>query len=142
MLLNIIKSKNNGNISILALVLTTLFAFLFLLVFDLCKIFVGREMTKNASDAASMAAAQNLLFFEDVDCKKIAAEIANENGCVLIDCSYNYNEVVVIVEKKLDFVLIDIFTAKYCRVQAMSKSEIIYPWDDQFGFCKYYKFRY
>ena len=142
MLLESFKNDKKGNISILALVLVIFTAFLFLLVFDLCQIFVARENTKNASDAASLAAAQNLVFFEGKDLKEIVQKVAEKNNCVLVDCIYGYDEVVVIVEKEVNFILIGSFTSKYNKVESASKAKVIYPWDKRFGFCKYYKFDY
>ncbi len=72
MLLENLKAKNKGNISFLTLAVVVIFTVLFLLIFDLCRIFIAREETKNASDAASLAVAQNLLFFENLNCNKIA----------------------------------------------------------------------
>lgn len=142
MLLRSFKVDKKGNISILALVLVIFLAFLFLLVFDLCRILVAREMAKKASDAASLAAAQNLIFFENVNLKKVANKMAKENNCDLVECYWDYDQVTVIVEKKLNFVLIDKLTPKYSRVQSASTVKVIYPWDSQFGFCKSYKFSY
>lgn len=136
------KNNRKGNISILALVSVIFIAFLFLLVFDLCQIFAARENTKNASDAASLAVAQNLVFFESKNLKEIAQKVVEKDNCTLVDCICDYDEVVVIAEKKLNFILISKFTSKYNRVQSISKTEVIYPWDRRFGFCKYYKFDY
>jgi len=142
MLLANIKTSKSGNISVLTMAVTIFFSFLFLLIFDSCQIFAARESTKNASDAASLAVAQNLIFFEDLDCRAVASEIAEKNNCVIIDCVCSYDEVVVTAEKKLNFILLDKVTSKYNRVQSISKVKVIYPWDSQFGFCKYYKFGY
>jgi len=142
MLIESLKNNRKGNISILALVSVIFIAFLFLLVFDLCQIFVARENTKNSSDAASLAVAQNLVFFESKNLKEIAQKVVKKNNCILVDCIYDYDEVVVIAEEKLNFILISKFTSKYNRVQSISKTKVIYPWDRRFGFCKYYKFDY
>ncbi len=136
------KNNRKGNISILALVSVIFITFLFLLVFDLCQIFIARENTKNASDAASLAVAQNLVFFESKNLREIAQKVVEKNKCILVDCIYDYDEVVVIAEEELNFILISKFTSKYNRVQSISKTEVIYPWDRRFGFCKYYKFDY
>ena len=142
MILEGLKNNRKGNISILALVIVIFIAFLFLLDFDLCQIFAARENTKNASDAASLAVAQNLVFFESKNLKEIAQKVVEKNNCILIDCIYDYDEVVVIAEEKLNFILISKFTSKYNRVQSISKTKVIYPWDRRFGFCKCYKFDY
>ena len=146
MLLSNIKNKNKGNskgnISMLALFLTMFFAFLFMVCIDLCRIYIARELTKDAADAASLSIAQNLLFFENFDYKNAAEEISSKNKCGLVECYLDYDEVVVIMEKKLNFILIDKFFPESCTVKSISKTKIIYPWDDYFGFCKNYEFNF
>lgn len=142
MLLENLKEQNKGNISFLTLAVVVIFTVLFLLIFDLCQIFIAREETKNASDAASLAVAQNLLFFENPDCNKIAEEVVCRNNCILVECRYDYDEVLVTVERKLDFILVDKFISKYCSVRSTSKAKVIYPWDGQFNYCNTYKFSY
>jgi len=142
MLLKNLKTQNNGNISFLTLSVVIIFAVLFLLIFDLCQIFIARESTKNAADSASLAIAQNLLFFENLSCKTIADKIVSKNNCKLVGCKYNYDEVVVTVEKELNFILIDRLIPKYSKVRSTSKAKVIYPWDNKFSYCSTYKFGY
>lgn len=134
--------KNDGAISWITLAITIFLALLLVVIFDLCRIFVVREITKNASDAASLAVAQNLIFFESCDCEKIANEVAQRNGCNVVKIEYDYDEVVVVVEKELSFVVINKFTSSYNKVQSSSKAKVIYPWDSRFGYCKSYRFSY
>ena len=136
------RVNNKGNISILILFLTMFFAFLFMVCIDLCRIYIARELTKDAADAASLSIAQNLLFFENFDYKNAAEEISSKNKCELVQCYLDYDEVVVIMEKKLNFILIDKFFPESCTVKSISKTKIIYPWDDYFGFCKNYEFNF
>jgi hypothetical protein len=136
------KEDNKGNISMFALFLTVFFAFLFMACIDLCRIYIARELTKDAADAASLSIAQNLLFFENFDYQNAAEEISSKNRCELVRCYLEYDEVVVIMEKKLNFILINKFFQKSCNVQSTSKTKIIYPWDDSFGFCKNYDFNF
>jgi hypothetical protein len=146
MLLDNIKNKNagnsKGNISMLALFLIMFFAFLFMICIDLCRIYIARELTKNAADAATLSIAQNLLFFENFDYKNIAEELSNKNKCELVECYLDYDEVIVIVGKKLNFILINKIFPVSCTVKSVSKARIIYPWDDYFGFCKNYEFNF
>ncbi len=142
MLLKDLNTQNRGNISFLAMAAVIVFSVLLLLIFDLCHIFIAREETKNASDAISLAVAQNMLFFEDSDCNMIAEEMARKNNCILIEYSYDYDDVIVTVEKTFDFVLIDKFITKSSSIRSTSKTKVIYPWDDRFGYCKTYKFGY
>lgn len=142
MLLRRLKIQNSGNISLLALVVVVVLSILFLIILDICQIFKVREETKNASDAASLAVAQNLLFFEDPDCIKIAEEVTRSNNCILVECIYNYDEVTVTVEKSVRFVLINKFVGKGSVVKSTSKTKVVYPWDEQFNYCNSYKFSF
>ena len=142
MLLKELNTQNRGSISFFVLAVVIIFSILFLFIFDLCQIFVAREETKNAADAVSLAVAQNLLFFEDSYCNMIAEELARKNNCVLVEYSYDYDNVIVTVEKTPDFVLIDKFMTKNSSIRSTSKTNVIYPWDDRFGYCKTYEFGY
>lgn len=142
MLLKDLNIQNKGNISFLVLAVVVIFSILLLLIFDLCQIFIAREETKNASDAVSLAVAQNLLFFEYSYCSMIAEELARKNNCELVEYSYDYDNVIVTVEKTPDFVLIDKFMTKDSSIRSTSKTNVIYPWDDRFGYCKTYEFGY
>ena len=136
------SSFSNGSISIFAIVLTTIFALIFLLAVDLCRIFVAREITKNAADAASLSVAQNLMFFENMDCEDVAEKIVKEHGCILTSCICAYDEVIVVAEKKIKFILIDKFASDGSIIQSASRTKVIYPWDDYFDYCRSYKFDY
>ena len=61
---NLSFKSTGGNISVLALVLIIFFAFVFLLLSDVCRIFIARSITKRAADSAAIAVSQNLLFFD------------------------------------------------------------------------------
>ncbi len=142
MLLKNLKIQNGGNISILILTAVLVFAVLFLLMFDLCNIFIAREVTKNASDAASLAVAQNILFLENLNLNEIAGKTAGMSGCILVECKCDYDEVLVTVEKELDFILIGRLMPGYGRVRSTSKARVIYPWEEQFDYCRSYRFSY
>jgi secretion/DNA translocation related TadE-like protein len=142
MLLKNFKLKNSGNISFLVLAVLAVFSFLFLVIFDICRIFAVREETKKASDAVSLAVAQNLLFFENQDCCRIAEEVAELNDCSLAKCSCGYDEVIVTVEKKVEFVFLDRFIRKSSTAASSSTARIMYPWNEQFGYCDSYMFSY
>jgi len=129
-----------GNISIIALVLIFLFAFIFLAVSDLCRIFIVRESTKKAADAAALAVAQNILFFEYDNYYIHAREIVEKNYCQLCDIDVSYDEVTVSVRRDLKFILIKGFFSDSCSIYAWSKTKVIYPWDDYFGLCNSYRF--
>jgi hypothetical protein len=142
MLLKSLKIKNKGNTSFIVLAAVIVFSVLFMLIFDLCRIFIAREVTKNASDAASLAAAQDLLFLGDRDCIKAAEEVTTIKNCRLIECRCGYDEVIVTVEKEFDFILLDKLLPGDSSIKATSKAEVVYPWDENYGYCKSYKFSY
>jgi len=142
MLLKDLKYKNSGNVTFLSLALLAVFSFLFIVIFDACQIFIAREETKKASDAASLAVAQNLLFFEIPECYKIAEEVAKLNNCFLVECSCVYDEVVVTAGKKIRFIFLDKFIKKGDTATSTSTSKVVYPWDEQLGYCDSYRFSY
>jgi len=142
MSLNNLKRQDRGNISFLTLAVIAVFAILFMFIFDFCRIFIAREVTKNASDAASLAVAQDLLFFKIFDCNRSAEKTAALNNCVLVECRCEYDEVVVTVEKEFDLVLLDRLIPGCSKVRSISKTEVIYPWEEQSGCCRSYEFGY
>jgi secretion/DNA translocation related TadE-like protein len=137
-----LKNKNRGNASSIVLAAVMVLSVLFILIFDLCRIFIAREVTKNASDAASLAAVQDLLFLSSQDCIKAAEKVSAKNDCRLIECRCGYDEVIVTVEKRFDFILLDRLLPGNNYIKATSKAEVVYPWDDNYGYCKSHKFSY
>jgi len=142
MLLKFLILKNKGNISFISAVILVIFSILFLFIFDLCQIFIVREETKKASDAASLAAAQNLLFFDSNRCCEIAGRVVELNNCAMVDCSSDYDEVVVKVEKNVDFAILGFLIRESSTVSSESKAKVLYPWDEYFDYCDYYEFGY
>ena len=137
-----IKNEEPGNISVLALVIILLLAFLFLVLGDICRIFVAREATKKAADAVALAVSQDVLFFE-TDAVISTAEIyADRNSCRLTGLELSYDEVTVTVDKKIDFLIIKNIYPDGCTVSSSSCVRVIFPWDEHFGFCKSYRFSY
>jgi hypothetical protein len=142
MLLKKLKIHSNGNISLPALAGVIIFSILFMVIFDICRIFIAREETKNASDAASLAVVQNLLFFEEQDCSRIAGEIIRSNNCKLIECICDYDAVTVTVEKDIRFILVNKFTGRCARVKSTSRAKVVYPWDERFDYCNSCEFSF
>lgn len=142
MLLKSLIIQNKGNASLFALVVISVSAILIMFIFDFCQIFIAREVTKKTSDAASLAVAQNLLFFENYDCSRVAERMAAVNDCILVECRYDYDEVTVTVQKKLDFILIKKLIPGYSEIRASSKAKVVFPWEQQFEYCRSYKFNY
>lgn len=142
MLLNNLRIQNRGNVSLLALAAVSVFAVLFMFIFDFCQIFIAREVTKNASDAASLSVAQDLLFFENHDCSRAAEKVAAASNCMLVECRCDYDEVTITVEKKLNFILIGKLIPGHSEIKSSSKAKVIYPWEEQFDYCGSYEFIY
>lgn len=138
-----LKCSQNGNISVMAIFFVIFFAFIFLLLSDFCRIFVIRSVTKKASDSASLAVSQQLLFFKSEDeLKNMARQIVEQNKCGLRNFAVSYDEIIVSAERKLDFVLLQYFGTDGCMVYSVSKSKVIYPWDEELGLCRRYRFEY
>ncbi|MGM0366040.1 MAG: pilus assembly protein TadG-related protein [Actinomycetota bacterium] len=129
-----------GNISLILMAATVLLFIFFLVLFDVCRIFVAREETKNASDSAVLAASQNLLYFDKDQCRSIAGEVVKEYGCSLIYLEIGYDEIEACAEKELNLFIAHRFVGGDSRVRSVSRSRVIYPWDWRFNYCEYYKF--
>ncbi|MEA2016684.1 MAG: Rv3654c family TadE-like protein [Actinomycetota bacterium] len=142
MLLKFLILRSRGNISFISAVILVILSILFLVVFDLCRIFIVREETKKASDAASLAAAQNLLFFDSSKCCEIAGRVAELNNCKMVDCSFDYDCVTVEVKKNINFAVLGGLMKESGTVSSESRAKVLYPWDEYFGYCDYYKFSY
>jgi len=132
--------SQRGNVSLILMSATVLLFIFFLILFDLCRVFVAREETKNASDAAVLAVSQNLLYFDNLECRRIAQDVTAEYGCSLVYLEIGYDEVKACTEKELSLFVVDRFLTGSARVRSVSRSRVIYPWDFKFNYCKYYKF--
>ncbi|MCL4378758.1 MAG: pilus assembly protein TadG-related protein [Actinobacteria bacterium] len=137
----IFKNKS-GNISIFTIILIFIFALLFLLIIDFSRIFTAREITKNASDAAALAVAQNILFFENSDYEETVIEVLKRNNCFLDYLDLSYDEITVAAGKEMKFLLIDKFFPGKFKIKSESEVKILYPWDDFFAYCKFYEFNH
>lgn len=142
MLLKKIKSNNKGNISFLAITAVLIVSLLFLLIFDASQIFVAREVTRNTADSIALSIAQDLLFFDENRIKEEAVEIAAERGCSISGIKYEYDIVKVEVSKELKFIILDKFFPGYKKVISASRSQIVFPWDDELGYVKSYRSGY
>ncbi|MFO7929106.1 MAG: pilus assembly protein TadG-related protein [Candidatus Humimicrobiaceae bacterium] len=136
------KDSIKGNITIITLVATLVLLLVFLSLFDLCRVFIAREKTKNAADAAALAVSQNLIFFEKEDIESIALKVLSQYNCQLVSYRVSYDEVIIVAGKKLDFLIIDKFIHKYDVIKSISKAKVIYPWDKKLNYCEYYQFKY
>ncbi|MBM3705017.1 MAG: hypothetical protein FJW66_00685 [Actinobacteria bacterium] len=133
----------DGNISITAVFLLIFFAFIFLVLTDICRVFVVRSVTKKASDSAVLAISQQILFFEnEEEIESAAQQILDGNNCRLKNLNVSYDEVTVVAEKQLDFILLKCFGVRSCKIYSASRSKVIYPWDEKFGLCNRHRFDY
>lgn len=135
-------SREEGNISIISVIVMILILVTFLALFDLAKIFIFREQTKRASEAVCLAVAQDKLFFEQDKAVQTAKNIASDNNCMISRLVLEYDEVEVEVEKKAVLLFLDRFFKKELFVRSASSVKIHYPWDDKFGYCDNYYFQY
>ena len=137
-----INKNESGNTQIFFLTAALLVIILFLFLFDILKIFVYREVTKNVADSACLAAAQSLIYFEPEECKEIAGYIVDSNGCMMEKFYIDYNKIGVTVRKKINFLLTGKIFKKYSVIYSKSEAGIVFPWDDRFGYCDSYIFKY
>ncbi len=132
--------KQKGNVSLILMVSTVLIFIFFLILFDLTRIFVAREQTKNASDSAVLAAAQNLIYFDRGKAESIAQKAVGEHGCSLVYLKIEYDEIEACTEKEPRLIILGYFLSQGTKVRSVSRSRVIYPWDHSFNYCDYYKF--
>jgi hypothetical protein len=134
--------SQGGSITVLALVLIVFFAFVFLVLSDFCRIFIGRSITKKAADSAALAVSQNLLFFDVDSVQSIAKNIVEKNNCSLTEVYISYDEATVFVKKEVKFIFLKFAGFNGCEISSCSKAAVIYPWDESLGLCKSYRFGY
>lgn len=153
--MNIIKNylvkKNNslrtlrnksGNLSIIATVVIFLFFISLISLIDIFQLYTAREHTKNASDAIALAAAQNLLFFEEYEISEIVKKIGDENCCEVDSIEINYDEIIVTTVKRISFMFWGRIFKKNNLIYSTSKVKVIYPWDEKFKNCRSFSFDY
>ncbi len=128
--------KNNGNITIVAMAVLFIVFIFGLSLMDLSRIYTAREQTKNASDAAALAIAQKLLFFDEIDLEEVAKDIVRKGNCEFYELDLAYDEISVTAKKEIEYLFIGSIFKKESTVYATSKSKIIYPWDESLGKCK------
>jgi uncharacterized membrane protein len=130
----------SGNVTIITLVSVFLISILFISLTDLIRIYNTREEVKNATDAASLAVAQKLLFFETQDLEDEATRIIGANGCDFVELFIDYDEVSVVAAKKVDHIFIGRIFKKTSLIYCTSKVKITFPWDETLGKCKSLRF--
>lgn len=133
--------SDSGNISILFLVILSLLFVFFIFLFDCLNIFITREKTKNVSDSLSLAISQNVLSFKQDEIDNILLAHPDFKKVDDVNVKLDYDEVTVKCSKKISTLIIGkLFLID--SVSSISKTKIIYPWDEYFEDCKRYKFEY
>jgi uncharacterized membrane protein len=128
--------KNNGSITIVTMAVLCIVFIFGLSLMDLSNIYTAREQAKNASDAAALAIAQKLLFFEEEGFEELAKDIVNKGDCTLFALDISYDEVSVTAKKEIEYLFLGHIFKKRSSVYTTSKAKVVYPWDESFGKCK------
>lgn len=125
-----IKKFNSqiGNVTILSITITIVLIVFTPFIIDVAILFKTRADAKSASDAASLAAAQEILFLEDGE--NIAKAIAEKNSAKLVSYFAYDNEVIVTTSKIANFIFIDSFIKDTIEIKATSSSEVKFPWSE------------
>lgn len=138
-----IKKNQNGSISIIIPVFIIFICIFLVIIFDFSKIFIKREETENIAEMLSLAVSQELLSFRNNNIH-IADMLGNYQESIKdyeIDIKIDYDEVIVTAKTPLNLVLIDRLV-QADSISSTSVSEVLYPWSDDFDFCKKYKFNF
>lgn len=117
-----------GNVTILSITITIVLIVFTPFIIDVAILFKTRADAKSASDAASLAAAQEILFLEDGE--NVAKAIAEKNNAKLVSYFANNNEVTVTTSKIANFIFIDNFIKDSIEIKATSSSEVKFPWGE------------
>lgn len=122
-------NSQRGNVAILSITIIIVLIVFTPFIIDVAILFKTRADAKAASDAASLAAAQEILFLEDGE--NVAKAIAEKNNAKLVSYFANNNEVTVTTSKIANFIFIDNFIKDSIEIKATSSSEIKFPWSEQ-----------
>lgn len=122
-------NSQRGNVAILSITIIIVLIVFTPFIIDVAILFKTRADAKSASDAASLAAAQEILFLEDGE--NVAKAIAEKNNAKLVSYFANNNEVTVTTSKIANFIFIDNFIKDSIEIKATSSSEIKFPWSEQ-----------
>jgi uncharacterized membrane protein len=132
--------SQSGNMSIFAVFLVFLLAFVALVLSDFSRILFTRTAAKKAADSAVLAASQEILYFNNENITGIAQKNAEENNCSLESVSINYDSAEVTVSKYLEFYFIKYFGPDGIKVYATSTVKVVFPWDEKFNACDRIRF--
>ena len=113
-------SSQIGNLTILSIAVAMILILFTPFIIDVAILLKTRADAKSAADAASLAAAQEIL----------ARAVAEMNNTKLISYSVKNNETVVTVSKTANLIFIDNFIKNSIEIKATSSSETRFPWEE------------
>lgn len=121
-------SSQIGNLAILSIAVAMILILFTPFIIDVAILLKTRADAKSAADAASLAAAQEILFLENGE--DVARAVAEMNNTKLISYSVKNNETVVTVSKTANLIFIDNFIKNSIEIKATSSSETRFPWEE------------
>ncbi|MBA7602830.1 hypothetical protein ES703_09926 [subsurface metagenome] len=121
-------SSQIGNLTILSIAVAMILILFTPFIIDVAILLKTRADAKSAADAASLAAAQEILFLENGE--DVARAVAEMNNTKLISYSVKNNETVVTVSKTANLIFIDNFIKNSIEIKATSSSETRFPWEE------------
>jgi len=122
-------SYQSGNVAILSITVVIILMIFTPFIIDIAILFKTRADAKLASDAASLAAAQEILFLEKGE--DAARAITEKNGANFISYLVDDNKVIVTTSKVANFIFIDNFIKDSIEIRATSSSEVKFPWQEE-----------
>lgn len=121
-------SSQIGNLTILSIAVAMVLILFTPFIIDVAILLKTRADAKAAADAASLAAAQEILFLENGE--DVARAVAEMNNTKFISYSVKNNETVVTVSKTANLIFIDNFIKNSIEIKATSSSETRFPWEE------------
>jgi len=121
-------SSQIGNLAILSIAVAMILILFTPFIIDVAILLKTRADAKSAADAASLAAAQEILFLENGE--DVARAVAEMNNTKFISYSVKNNETVVTVSKTANLIFIDNFIKNSIEIKATSSSETRFPWEE------------
>ncbi|MCK4377337.1 MAG: hypothetical protein KAV97_03880 [Actinomycetia bacterium] len=121
-------SSQIGNLTILSIAVAMILILFTPFIIDVAILLKTRADAKSAADAASLAAAQEILFLENGE--DVARAVAEMNNTKFISYSVKNNETVVTVSKTANLIFIDNFIKNSIEIKATSSSETRFPWEE------------
>ncbi len=98
---------------------------------------------ENVAEMLSLAISQELLSFKhnDINIEDILSDEYKNIKNYEIDINISYDEVSVTAKAPLNLLFVDKLMKKN-SISSTATSRIIYPWSEDFDFCKKYRFSF